>query len=185
MRILGVDPGTKAMGWAVIDYKGEFGLLLDIDLVESGVFRPGKQDMSLSEKLFTLYILLQEQFKDYMVVSPGFVAEVAVEDIPFIPGNRRDTLLRLGNAQAIPLILAGLYGVPAALYKPSQVKMAATGIGNASKDDVLHAVKAYFGLPTAAKEEMTYDEADAIAVALAHVAAVQERETIAGRERST
>jgi crossover junction endodeoxyribonuclease RuvC len=168
MRVLGIDPGTINLGYAVLEEDSERPAL-----VECGVLRASPR-LPLAQRLLKLHQGLLEVLRRF---RPG---EVALEE-PFIArgsgaadwASSDDAMvskgfraaLAAGEAQAIVLLAAAAHKVAVAQYSPSQVKLAVTGYGRSTKEQVQQMVKLHLGLdhPPAA------DAADAVAVALCHL----------------
>ncbi|MCK5747292.1 MAG: crossover junction endodeoxyribonuclease RuvC [Oricola sp.] len=150
IRILGVDPGSAATGWGVVDASGP-----RLSYVASGVIRP-KRGGAPAEKLAAIFEGLKAVIADY---APG---EAAVEET-FVNANPRDALV-LGQARGVALLAPGLAGLAVAEYAANSVKKSVVGRGHADKAQVAAMVKVLLpkcGVPAA-------DEADALAVAICH-----------------
>ena len=149
MRVLGVDPGSRATGFGVVDFGGPQPVR-----IAGGVIHT-KGD-SLSERLACIHRRLLEVFEE---TQPR---QVAIESV-FSARTPRSALL-LGHARGAALAVCGLQGMTASEYAPTVVKGAVTGYGAADKRQVQHMVQRLLRLPKAPPE----DEADALAVALCH-----------------
>ena len=150
MKILGIDPGTKNCGYAVIEKSGR-----DLKLIEAGLI-----------KIKTT--VLQEQIVE---MTEGFdllfqkhkIDEVSIEDM-FYAFNPK-TVIKLAQFRgAISLKILQEFG-NFAEYTPLQVKQAVTGNGKATKEQVAFMVKRLLGVK---KEIKPLDITDAIAIALTH-----------------
>ncbi len=146
IRIIGIDPGTQAMGWGVIEVAGHEAKLLD-----SGVFKSKGKDRI--GKLVQIHEFALELIKSH---NPNVVA---VEDTFF--GKNAQSMIKLGEARSAAILAAALSGVDVATFAPREIKMALVGNGNASKQQVAYMVKRLLGAP----ENCPFDETDAIAVA--------------------
>ncbi len=158
MRVLGVDPGTYAMGVGVVETTGN-GLVL----VHCGALTPDKS-APLHQRLFVLHGLIRE------VIQRWRPEEIAVEE-PFVARNRHSAIA-IGQAQAIAFIAAAEHDLPLAKYSPSQVKRSVTDYGGSSKGQVQDMVAVLL--------EQDYipeppDAADALAVAICHLNVCQVR----------
>ena len=100
--------------------------------------------------------------------------QVAVEE-PFVARNPRSALA-VGQAQGIALCVAAGRGIEAIRYPPSQVKLAVTGYGGGTKDQVQRMVAIQLGLE---EHDISEDASDALAVALCHVRASNLSEILA------
>lgn len=149
--ILGIDPGTTVMGFGLIkveNKKMEF-LLLDELLLHK------YDDHALKmKKIFD---------KTLMLIDTYHPDEIAIED-PFF-GKNVQSMLKLGRAQGVAMA-AGLYReIPITEYSPRKIKMAITGNGNASKEQVAGMLKNLLNLKEIPKR---LDSTDGLAAAVCH-----------------
>lgn len=151
IRVLGVDPGSRICGYAVI----ELSDARDPRYLECGVLTAA-QRAPLEERLGEISRWLTD------VVTELRPAVVAVEDV-FTYKNDRSALV-LAQARGMVLAVAGLAGLSVYSYAPSVVKKTVTGRGRASKEQVALMVQALVGLRTPPRS----DAADALAIALTH-----------------
>lgn len=140
-------------------------------VVKCGVLT-ARRDLSLGERLHHLYTGLLGIMETF---PPD---EVAVED-PFVSVNAR-TAMAVGQAQGLALMAAAARSVPVSRYSPRQVKLAVSGHGGATKEQVQQAIRMQVDLDDAAMPE---DASDALAVALCHLqnrreAALMARESM-------
>ncbi len=149
MIVLGVDPGSHATGYGVIST----GPVLS--LVEGGVIRTHSKN-PLSDRLLTIHNQLNDVFSRHDIQA------MAVEDL-FNAKNARSSLI-LGHARGVILLAGAQAGLEVADYAPREVKMALTGNGSATKEQVRFMVMRLLGI----KKEPPMDMSDALAVALAH-----------------
>ncbi len=150
IRIFGIDPGSAATGWGVIDSAGP-----RLSYVASGVIRPkrgGGHPQKLAEIFEGLKALLAEHSPD----------EAAVEET-FVNASPRDALV-LGQARGVALLAPSLAGLSVAEYAANSVKKSVAGRGHADKTQVAAMVKVL--LPKCGV--LASDEADALAVAICH-----------------
>ena len=149
-RILGIDPGLLHTGWAIIDTAGS-----NRKYVASGVILP-KTTGTLPERLAIIFSNVTKLIETF---SPN---ECSIE-ITFVNKNPRTTLI-LGHARAAAIVAVSTHNIPVFEYEPNKIKKALTGAGHADKSAIDKMVKIL--LPLA--HPKTPDEADAIAIALAH-----------------
>lgn len=149
-RILGIDPGLLHTGWAIVEACGQ-----SRKYIASGVILP-KTTLPMSERLVTIY---RELTKICETFSPD---ECSIEII-FVNKNPKTTLI-LGQARSSAIVAVANQNIPVFEYEPNVIKKALTGAGHADKSAVDKMVKIL--LPVA--NPKTPDEADAIAIALAH-----------------
>jgi len=161
MRVLGVDPGSAATGWAVVERRGR-----RLHLVASGVIRPGRG--SRPERLARLAKALRE------VILTWSPEGLAVET-PFM-GRFPRSAIQLAESRGAILTVLGETGITVGDYSPAQVKMAVVGFGGAEKEQVVFMVRRLLALD----DDPPTDAADAMAVALAHIQTVPLR-TVASR----
>jgi crossover junction endodeoxyribonuclease RuvC len=151
MVVLGIDPGTKRTGFAVVEATGGRVLVLGSGTLSTPARSPFHQ------KLKAVYEGLVE------IVTRYRPDEVAIEDV-FVKSNAR-VALRMGHVRGVALLVAAKHEVPVGEYSPGQIKQAIVGTGSASKEQVKFMVSALLRLAETPAE----DEADALAVALCHV----------------
>ncbi len=150
MKILGIDPGTRNLGYSILELNSG-----KIILVEAGLLK------FKSSKLKEQMIELDKGIE--LIIKEHNIKEVAIEDI-FFAFNPK-TVLKLAQfrgALCMKIILTiGNYSE----YTPLQVKKALTGNGKASKEQVAFMVKRLLGLK---KDIKPLDITDAMAVAITH-----------------
>lgn len=149
-RVLGIDPGLLHTGWAVVDTVGQ-----SRKYIASGVILP-KTTLPMSERLVTI-------FREVTKICETFSPDECSIEIIFVNKNPKTTLI-LGQARAAAIVAVANQNVPVFEYEPNVIKKALTGAGHADKSAVDKMVKIL--LPVA--HPKTPDEADAIAIALAH-----------------
>jgi len=149
--ILGIDPGTTVMGFGIIKVeKNSMELILMDELILS---KYDSHSLRLKKIFDRTLSLIEEYHPD----------ELAIE-APFF-GKNVQSMLKLGRAQGVAMA-AGLFReIPITEYLPKKVKMAITGNGNASKEQVAAMLKRLLNikvLPT------KLDATDGLAVAVCH-----------------
>ncbi|NPA15268.1 MAG: crossover junction endodeoxyribonuclease RuvC [Deferribacteres bacterium] len=144
MRVLGIDPGSVRLGYAVFD--GE--ALVDCGTVSlSGDMR---------ERAYAAYRSIAEVLRRFAV------SQVAMEKVFY--GKNASSLIKLAQCRGAVLAALGEAGVELFEYHPSEVKKAITGNGSAPKSQVMWMVKALFSI-----DDLKSDAADAVAVAYCHI----------------
>lgn len=149
--ILGLDPGTNVMGYAIILVQ-----LSRIKLIQFGVIQMGKtgaHELKLKKIFDRVLTLVDEYHPD----------EVALE-APFF-GKNVQSMLKLGRAQGVAMAAALFREVPITEYAPKKVKQSVTGNGNASKEQVAKMLMQIFSMKEMPK---LLDASDALAVAVCH-----------------
>ncbi|KMK68139.1 crossover junction endodeoxyribonuclease RuvC [Puniceibacterium sp. IMCC21224] len=149
MRVVGIDPGLRNLGWGVIDADGS-----RLRHVANGVCTSAGPE--LAPRLLMLHRQLTEVLHRY---APQ---EAAVE-LTFVNKDGVATL-KLGQARAIALLVPAQFGLLVGEYAPNKVKKTVVGVGHADKGQVLHMVQ--MQLPGA--EINGPDAADALAIAICH-----------------
>jgi crossover junction endodeoxyribonuclease RuvC len=150
IRILGIDPGLRNMGWGMIEVVGS-----RLSYVACGsVHSDGT--LHLAERLRQLHEGLTA------VLHAHQPDEVAVEET-FVNKDARATL-KLGQARGIALLVPAQAMLPVAEYAPNLVKKTIVGAGHAEKDQIHMMVRVL--LPKA--DPKTADAADALAIAVTH-----------------
>jgi crossover junction endodeoxyribonuclease RuvC len=100
MRILGIDPGTLAMGYGVLEDTGDQPRMIDCGVLTS------RGTMPIAERLHELYLGLTDLLIRFRP------EEMAVEE-PFVARNVRSALA-IGRAQAIAMLAGASHGIPVA-----------------------------------------------------------------------
>ena len=150
-KILGVDPGTNIMGYAIIEVTGK-----KIKLVEMGVVKMGKFD-SHQIKLKHIFERLQA------IIDRHNPKEMAIE-APFF-GKNVQSMLKLGRAQGVAIAAAMTKGLEMCEYSPKSIKKSVTGNGNASKEQVAAMLESILNEKL---DGETLDATDALGAAVCH-----------------
>lgn len=152
MRVLGIDPGTRVMGYGVIDSQGD-----DIALVDCGAL-VSPENSSIGERLHTQYNKLLE------IIQRHKPDAVAVEQ-PFVARNVHSALA-IGRAEAVAILAAATLNIPTHEYTPAQIKQRVANYGASSKAQIQEMVKLQLGLREVPQPS---DAADALAAAICHL----------------
>lgn len=151
MRILGVDPGSGATGYGMIETDGSRHRTVLFGAVTTSARRP------FAERLLEIF----EGLDAVLVREPADV--MAIEGV-FHSVNIQ-AALKLGHARGVALVVAARRGLDVREYSPLEIKSAVVGYGRAEKTQVQTMVQLILGLP----EIPTPDHAaDALAVAICH-----------------
>jgi len=149
--VLGIDPGSRRCGFGVVARAGA-----RLSRLDSGVLVPGNA-LGMAERLGLilerLTALLERVAVDAVAVETAFC------------GRSPRSALALGQARGVALAAAARQGLPVFEYAPAEVKRAFTGSGRAEKAQMVRTARALFGV-----EARLADEADALAVAVCHLA---------------
>ena len=151
--IIGIDPGTNVMGYGILGINGK-----KPQLVAMGVIKLSKFDDHYM-RLRRIYERVSGLVKQYL---PD---EMAIE-APFF-GKNVQSMLKLGRAQGVAMAAALTRDIPIVEYEPRKIKMAITGNGAASKEQVAEMLRRIL---TIDKDDMPdfLDATDALAAALCH-----------------
>ena len=151
MRVLGIDPGTRFLGFGLVEVNGRSTKYLGHGVVRTDPTAP------LAERLLQISKELQQVMNVYAPEA------VAVEGV-FTNKNARSALV-LGHARGVALLLAAQNGVPVFEYAPARVKKSVGAGGNDGKDAVARMVTRLLALKSPLERSDAYD---ALAVALCH-----------------
>jgi crossover junction endodeoxyribonuclease RuvC len=150
IRIIGIDPGLRRMGWGVIDSDG-----VRLTYVASGHVTSDAAD--------DLAYRLRELFDGLSSVLASFKPHEAAIEETFVNDNARATL-KLGQARGMALLAPATKGIVVAEYAPNVIKKTVVGAGHAEKRQIQAMIG--FLLPKARFDSA--DEADALAIAICH-----------------
>ena len=149
--ILGIDPGTIVMGYALMDASGNEPRLIEMDVLKLAA----KKDAY--DRLQTIHATVSELIRKYKPTT--FAIEA-----PFF-GKNVQSMLKLGRAQGVAIAAAMQAGLTVTEYSPKKVKQSITGNGNADKDQVWKMLQRILHLE---EKPAFFDATDALAVALCH-----------------
>lgn len=149
MRVIGIDPGLRNMGWGVIDVNGS-----RLSHVANGTCK--SEGAELAARLLSLHAQLSEVFETYR-------PDVAAVEQTFVNKDGVATL-KLGQARGISLLVPAQFGLEVGEYAPNKVKKSVVGVGHADKAQVAHMI----GILLPRVEIAGTDAADALAIAICH-----------------
>ena len=149
--IMGIDPGTNLLGFGVIRLEGR-----SVSFVDTGVVDMRKEADHFA-KLRKVSLEMDRLLDRY---CPD---ELSVES-PFY-GKNPQVMLKLGRAQGAAITAALRRGIPVTEYAPRKAKIAITGLGSASKEQVSIMIQKILGVTL---ENRFLDATDALALALCH-----------------
>lgn len=147
--ILGIDPGSRATGYGVIESVGN-----RLKYVGCGCIRPTPGDHPA--RLKDIFRQLSSVIEEY---SPQ---ECAIEEV-FL-GKSVSSALKLGQARGAAMVACLHADLPVAEYPARTIKQSVTGSGAADKFQVQHMVRVLLGL----QGKLQADAADALAIAICH-----------------
>jgi crossover junction endodeoxyribonuclease RuvC len=157
IRIIGIDPGLRNVGWGLIEVEGSRLVYVGCGSIQT------RAALSLAERLAQIHrgltALIEAERPDEAAVEETFV-------------NRDpQSALKLGQARGIALAAPALLGLPVAEYAANVIKKTVVGAGHAEKAQIAMMVKML--LP--ACQIASPDAADALAVAITHAQHRQAR----------
>ncbi len=149
--ILGIDPGTNVMGYGVLCIKGT-----SMKLETAGIIHLEKYDNHP--------LKLKHIFEKSMRLVESYLPDEMAIEAPFF-GKNVQSMLKLGRAQGVALAAALYKNIPVFEYSPKKIKMAVTGNGNATKEQVASMLQQLLHF-----EEMPkyLDATDGLAAAVCH-----------------
>ena len=151
--IIGIDPGTNVMGYGVLGINGK-----KPSLITMGVIKLNKFDDHYM-RLRRIYERVSGLVRQYL---PD---EMAIE-APFF-GKNVQSMLKLGRAQGVAMAAALNRDIPITEYEPRKIKMAITGNGAASKEQVAEMLRRILNIEQSEMPDF-FDATDALAAALCH-----------------
>lgn len=157
MKVLGIDPGLRNMGWGVIEMDGP-----RLRHIANGVIHSDGAD-NLGARLSTL-------FRGLCAVITAHAPDAAAVEQTFVNKDATGTL-KLGQARGIALLAPAEAGIAVGEYAPNAVKKTVVGVGHAAKEQVQHMVRVQ--LPGVRFDSP--DAADALAIAICHARHLQGR----------
>ena len=150
MRILGVDPGTWKTGVGIIETQGSRYQLIHLEVITV------QEKLPLPKRLQQIYEGLQERIREY---RPDVLA---LENVFY--HKDISAVVKIGEARACAMLAAAQQHIEVAEYPPARIKLAVSGNGRATKDQIQHMIKTLLNLKVAAPQ----DASDALAVAICH-----------------
>ena len=149
--ILGIDPGTTIMGFGLIKVVGKKMQFLQLN------------ELQLS-KYDDHYVRLKQIFERTIQLIESFHPDEIAIEAPFF-GKNVQSMLKLGRAQGVAMAAGLSRQVPITEYSPKKIKMAITGNGNASKEQVAKMLQSTLKLKELPKN---LDSTDGLAAAVCH-----------------
>ncbi len=149
--ILGIDPGTQLMGYALLKINGNTPQVLLMDVLKLTSHK------DIYERLEKIHTKVAELIRLYR-------PETFAIEAPFF-GKNVQSMLKLGRAQGVAIAAAMQAGLSVTEYSPKKVKQSITGNGNADKDQVWKMLQRVLSIE---EKPQYFDATDALAVALCH-----------------
>jgi crossover junction endodeoxyribonuclease RuvC len=157
MKVIGIDPGTGRLGWAVVDQdKAAHIKNGGIDLIACGLVE-SKANTSLADRLELIFVELGKVIKEY---KPEVMA---IEELFFAKNVK--TGISVAHARGVAMLIGKTNKLSIFEYKPNEIKLGICGFGHADKKQMSKMVELHI---RGCKIEQD-DTADAVAVALYHL----------------
>ncbi len=151
--IIGIDPGTNVMGYGILGIKGKNPEMIMMGVIELNKFE--SHYLRLARIYERVSGLIEQYLPDEMAIEAPFY------------GKNVQSMLKLGRAQGVAMAAALNRDIPICEYEPRKIKLAITGSGAASKEQVKEMMRRILNIP---QESMLpqLDATDALAAALCH-----------------
>lgn len=149
--ILGIDPGTTIMGFGLIKVKGKNMEFLQLNELQL-------------KKYSDHYVKLKLIFERTLELIDNFNPDEIAIEAPFF-GKNVQSMLKLGRAQGVAMAAGLSREIPITEYSPKKIKMAITGNGNASKEQVAKMLQSLLKINELPKN---LDSTDGLAAAVCH-----------------
>ncbi|MCS6898150.1 MAG: crossover junction endodeoxyribonuclease RuvC [Myxococcales bacterium] len=150
MLVLGIDPGTRHLGWGLVQAEGT-----QVKHVAHGIIHP-PTDLPLAERLVVIDDTLHQ------ILTAHHPEGAGVESLFF--GKDAQAAAKLGHARGVVLLGLQRAQIPFAEYAPTLIKRTVVGTGLADKRQVAMVITALLRLP----RPPPLDAADALAIAITH-----------------
>lgn len=167
MRILGIDPGSRFLGFAVIDLAAQ-----NIKVVEIGVYK-FNQNLDLNRRLVDVGTGMNELLETYQP------KHISLEKI-FL-GKNADSAFKLGHARGVVIYQCIDREIPLFEYATRVVKKGITGSGSAEKEQVRATLEAYLKI----EKIKSLDASDALALAVHHALQLRAQQKMSGVIRAS
>jgi crossover junction endodeoxyribonuclease RuvC len=151
MIVLGIDPGTRRLGWGVVERRGTRLVHLGHGVIQAD------ERQSIAYRLVTIECALVEVLRSYAPAIASVEALFYAKDA--------QAAAKLGHARGVVLLVCARAGLDVFEYAPALVKRAVAGSGRAEKAQVAQMIRVVLGLPSAPPS----DAADALALAVTHL----------------
>lgn len=151
--IIGIDPGTNVMGYGILGIKGK-----KPEMIAMGVVKLNKYDSH--------YLRLLHIHQRVLGLVEQFLPDEMAIEAPFF-GKNVQSMLKLGRAQGVAIAAALSRDIPITEYEPRKIKMAITGNGAASKEQVREMLRRMLKISDE-QLDIELDATDALGAALCH-----------------
>ena len=152
-RILGIDPGTLFMGYAILDTEGSRVTLVDFGVLD--VHKLDGQYPRLQKEFFFLQELIDKYHPTELAIETQYV------------DKNPQTMIKIVHAQGVAIAAALSRDIPVNEYSPMKIKMAITGNGHSSKEQVAGMLQRFLKIDED-KMPKKLDATDALGIAYCH-----------------
>jgi len=151
--IIGIDPGTNVMGYGILGIRANKPVMIAMGVITLSKFE-------------SHYLRLRRIYDRVLGLVEQYLPDEMAIEAPFF-GKNVQSMLKLGRAQGVAMAAALSRDVPITEYEPTKIKMAITGTGSASKEQVQEMLRRILDIP---KEDLLpqLDATDALGAALCH-----------------
>ena len=151
--IIGIDPGTNVMGYGILGINGKKPAVVAMGVVKLSKFE-------------SHYLRLKRIYERVLDLCSQYLPDELAIEAPFF-GKNVQSMLKLGRAQGVAMAAALARDIPITEYEPRKIKMAITGNGASSKEQVQEMLRRILSIP---RENLLpeLDATDALAAALCH-----------------
>ena len=151
--IIGIDPGTNVMGYGILGIAGKRTVAVAMGVIQLSKFE-------------SHYLRLRRIYERVLQLVEQYLPDEMAIEAPFF-GKNVQSMLKLGRAQGVAMAAALSRDIPITEYEPRKIKMAITGSGAASKEQVQEMLRRILNIP---RENLLpqLDATDALAAALCH-----------------
>ena len=150
---MGIDPGTNIMGYGILKVVGGKAQMVTMGVIDLRKFADG-------------YLKLGHIFERVTGIIDAYLPDELAIEAPFF-GKNVQSMLKLGRAQGVAIAAAIRHGVPIHEYAPMKIKMALTGNGAASKEQVAGMLQRLLKIDNSEMGKFM-DATDALAAAYCH-----------------
>lgn len=151
--ILGIDPGTNIMGYGLLKIVGTTPEVMALGVIDL-------------RKQTDTYLKLKHIYERVQGIINAYLPDELAIEAPFF-GKNVQSMLKLGRAQGVAIVAALMRDIPITEYAPLKIKMAITGNGQASKEQVADMLQRMLKIPSSEMSPLM-DATDALGAAYCH-----------------
>lgn len=151
--IIGIDPGTNVMGYGILGIKSKTPSLIALGVIKLSKFE-------------SHYLRLRRIYDRVLALTEQYLPDEMAIEAPFF-GKNVQSMLKLGRAQGVAMAAALSRDVPITEYEPNKIKLAITGNGLASKEQLREMLRRILNIPEESLD-IELDATDALGAALCH-----------------